>query len=252
MHYIHELHQQITMLHEESGWTKPTLVNWLDRQIPHSDITRTQATLYIKRIVDYLIKQRGFTIEELAARKFHLRDQIAEKIGIQRQIKSKECYNKRLFSTEAKEIEVSPELCFTFKDGQYAPNWYYEGNFQLPKHFYPVIGELKSEGEEFECAHFIAHLDSVEYWIRNLERRPDTSFWLQTSTDRFYPDFVVKLNDGRILVVEYKGEHLWSNDDSKEKRAIGELWADRSDGKCLYIMHRGKDFSAISELISTA
>jgi type III restriction enzyme len=46
---------------------------------------------------------------------------------------------------------------------------------------------------------------------------------LPTSSDRFYPDFVAKLEDGRILVVEYKDEHLWSNDDSKEKRALGEL-----------------------------
>jgi len=30
------------------------------------------------------------------------------------------------------------------------------------------------------------------------------SFWLQTSTDKFYPDFVCKLKDGRVVVVEYK------------------------------------------------
>lgn len=39
----------------------------------------------------------------------------------------------------------------------------------------------------------------------------------------FYPDLVVMLNDGGIPIVEYKDEHLWSNDDSKEKRAVGDL-----------------------------
>ena len=48
------------------------------------------------------------------------------------------------------------------------------------------------------------------------------------------------LDDGMILVVESNGEHLWSNDDSKEKRAVGELWADRSDGKCLFVMPKGR------------
>jgi hypothetical protein len=28
---------------------------------------------------------------------------------------------------------------------------------------------------------------------------------------------------------------LWSNDDSKEKRNPGELWAERSNGRCLFI-----------------
>jgi type III restriction enzyme len=89
----------------------------------------------------------------------------------------------------------------------------------------------------------------VRYWVRNLERKPNASFWLQTSTDRFYPDFVAKLEDGRILVVEYKGEDRWSNDDSKEKRALGELWAERSGGRCLFVMPKGNDWGAITRCL---
>ncbi len=55
------------------------------------------------------------------------------------------------------------------------------------------------------------------------KRRPAHAFWLQTATDRFYPDFVALLKDGRYLVVEFKGEHLWSNADSMEKRDVGGL-----------------------------
>jgi type III restriction enzyme len=78
-----------------------------------------------------------------------------------------------------------------------------------------------------------------------LERRPESSFWLQTSTDKFYPDFVALLKDGRILVVEYKGEHLWGAPDAQEKLAVGELWADRSNGACLFAMPKGIDRSLI-------
>src|SRR3954452_16996266 len=42
---------------------------------------------------------------------------------------------------------------------------------------------------------------------RNIDRKR-SSFWLQTPHDKFYPDFVAMLTDGRILVVEYKGKHL--------------------------------------------
>jgi hypothetical protein len=55
---------------------------------------------------------------------------------------------------------------------------------------------------------FTDGLPDVEFWVRNLERQPIYSFWLQTSNDRFYPDFIAKLKNGKILVVEYKGEGI--------------------------------------------
>ncbi|HSW44349.1 MAG TPA: hypothetical protein VLM89_02135 [Phycisphaerae bacterium] len=50
--------------------------------------------------------------------------------------------------------------------------------------------------------------------------------------------------------MESKGEHLWSNDDSREKRAVGELWADRSGGRCIFVMPRGPDWIAITAAIA--
>ena len=43
----------------------------------------------------------------------------------------------------------------------------------------------------------------------------------------------------------YKRQHLWSNDDSKEKRDLGELWAARSGGQCLFVMPQGANFGVI-------
>ena len=40
--------------------------------------------------------------------------------------------------------------------------------------------------------------------------------------NRFFPDFICELQDGRILVLEYKGEAYKTNDDSKEKCLIGK------------------------------
>ncbi|HKM16351.1 MAG TPA: hypothetical protein VJY63_10610, partial [Marinospirillum sp.] len=45
-----------------------------------------------------------------------------------------------------------------------------------------------------------------------------------------------ELNDGRMLVVEYKGDVYASNDDSAEKREVGNKWAQLSHGKCVFIM----------------
>ena len=98
------------------------------------------------------------------------------------------------------------------------------------------IHALKSLGEEFDCAKALDTLPALKHWVRNIERQPQFSFWLPTATDYFYPDFVAELHDGRLLVVEYKGDAYATNDDSGEKRAIGDAWARASGGRGLFLM----------------
>lgn len=247
--FVRELHEQLTIFAFEPGWTLPALANWLDHKIPHPDIPHTQSGLYVYNVLTRLMQDRELEIEHLARHKFRLAKSIEAKIDQHRREQRKKSYQRVLFGADSTDIEVSPAACFTYDGERYSPNWYYEGGYRFKKHLFRAIGELKKEGEEFECAVFLDQMDDVEVWIRNLERRLDSSFWLQTSTDRFYPDFVARLYDGRILVVEYKGEHLWSNDDSKEKRAVGELWAERSNDKCIFVMPKGKDWPVIEEAI---
>lgn len=90
-----------------------------------------------------------------------------------------------------------------------------------------------------KCAQVIAHDERVEIWVRNLEREPKLSFWIQTSTDKFYPDFVAKLPNGKVLAVEYKGGHLAGNPDTVEKERLGKLWEARSGGQCFFEMVKG-------------
>jgi hypothetical protein len=53
---------------------------------------------------------------------------------------------------------------------------------------------------------------------------------------RFYPDFVCELIDGRLLVAEYKGEHLRAVPREIEKAQVGKLWAQSSGGRCVFAM----------------
>jgi len=50
-----------------------------------------------------------------------------------------------------------------------------------------------------------------------------------------------------MLVVEYKGEHLFA--EAGEKRAVGAVWESRSGGKCLFVMPEGKDLEKIRQKI---
>ncbi len=68
--------------------------------------------------------------------------------------------------------------------------------------------------------------------------RKRTSFWLQTPTSRFYPDFVAELNDGRTLIVEYKGR---MDELDERKLEMENLWAARNGGKAIFLMAFEKD-----------
>lgn len=92
-------------------------------------------------------------------------------------------------------------------------------------------------------------MPDIKFWVRNLARK-SSSFRLQTSKDWFYPDFVCQLADGRALVVEYKGKHLYDGVDAEEKRAIGKVWKSRSGGRCLFVMPTEGDFAVIDGAIT--
>ncbi len=111
----------------------------------------------------------------------------------------------------------------------------YSGGYRFSKHYYDLTRDLKSSGEEFRCAQAIDACPKVKTWVRNVDRQAG-SFYLPTSKDRFYPDFVAQLNDERILVIEYKGKHLVFSDDTREKCNIGKLWAEKSQGKALSML----------------
>lgn len=159
-------------------------------------------------------------------------------------------------------MEQVAHYSFHFQPGQYPARQTYQGSYDFNKHFYPVIHDLreKTQGgavaEEFRCAMAIDSHPKVKHWVRNIERQERFSFWLPTSSDYFYPDFVAELEDGRILVVEYKGEPYKTNDDSKEKQQVGHQWEHSSEGRCLLLFaverdEQGRDvFKQIEDKLS--
>jgi type III restriction enzyme len=195
---------------------------------------------FSRRAVAHLTGKRGLTVEELARFKYQLAKALERKVAECRQKAYERGYQAALFAPQAQvEATLDAALAFRFDSRPYLPAWpYAAGRYEFRKSYVLPVGELKATGEEFDCAQVIDTLPQVKHWIRNLggPGRHETSFWLPTSSDRFYPDFVAELADGRILVVEYKGEAYATNDDSKEKRNIGELWQQKSSGRGLFLM----------------
>jgi type III restriction enzyme len=228
------------------------LVRWLDKQVRQPDVAQQTMTAWLLQAVTDLLKRPNLSLPTLVRAKFILARKLAELIAQARKDAKKRGWQQLLFGAEAN-VQASEEFAFRYKPDDYPANWPYSGSWDFDRHYYPRPGELKAAGEEFECAVEINRHNAVETWVRNLSKKEQSSFSLQTSTDRFYPDFVALLHDGRTLVVEYKGEEYATNDDSTEKRKLGQLWADRSGGNALFLMaEKVKDGMNVQEQISAA
>ncbi|MFN2531089.1 MAG: DEAD/DEAH box helicase [Pyrinomonadaceae bacterium] len=243
--FINTLHQQVLNYGIPGDWALNDLVIFLDNEIDHPDITSVESRMFIQRAVRGLMSSFGLEhVNTLAMDRFRLRDAIEARIDEHRRTERQAVFQSLLLPSSALTVDSSRGI--DFRTSMYEPSWLYRGAFKFKKHYFTEKpGELP-ENVEGDCAQFIDGLPEVKYWVRNLSKKL-SSFRLQTSKDWFYPDFVCKLVDGRILVVEYKGEHLYT--DAEEKRLAGQAWESRSRGRCLFIMITRRDFSDIAAKI---
>lgn len=217
----------------DTGWTDQQLCLWLERKARQPDITQVVLLEFVRRCLAYLTEKRSLSLTALVRWKFILAKVLAQKIGHYREQASEDRYQQTLFGATAA-VETSFAFEFDFTPDGYAPHWNYKGHpYQFQRHYYANVGELENKGEEYECAKALDMTGKVKHWVRNLERR---GFWLPLAKSKFYPDFVAELTDGRILVVEHKGKVYATNDDSKEKCNVGDLWEESSGGKALFLM----------------
>ena len=217
-----------------SQQTESDLIGWLDAHLRKPYITQAQMQRYLAVLVRNLINETGLPLAGLIRARFQLAQAIEHRIEELRSASVVRGF--QLLLDEPQAITASFEHSFRFEAQHYpARPPFYRGRWQFKKHYYPQIADLKGEGEEFECARLLDEHRQVRHWVRNVAQQAEYSFWLPTSTDYFYPDFVCELTDGRVFVVEYKGAFL-DNADTAEKQRIGDLWARTSAGKCLFLM----------------
>lgn len=204
--------------------TELDLVRALEKQVRRAGLTQTETQAYVQKLVSQLLRERGFTLTGLIRSRFQLGQMISKRIDSVVASARNQGFQNLLFGRTDAQLAHDAAWTFEFKKGRYPVRQAYSGRWEFKKHFYSQIAKLKSEGEEFDCAKALDREVAVKHWVRNLEQLPEFAFWLPTATDYFYPDFVAELNDGRLLVVEYKGDGYATNDDSREKRLVGERW----------------------------
>ena len=236
-HFLRE-QEQLALNIIVEGWTAENLAIWLDRQVHEMDISQVELLKWLTDLIHHLTSNRNLHITALTRCKFLLAGRIREKLNQFRFEERSTAYRRYLFDPEAR-VDVSFDSAFEFRDDMYRGQPPYRGRWKPNKQFLgpdrvPAMGGAQ-DGEEVQCAQALDSLTEVKYWLRNVSRHPE-SFWLPTSTDKFYPDFIAQLKDGRIFVVEYKGDHIAEGPDTREKRTIGELWERHCKGNGLFLV----------------
>jgi len=251
--YIRELQRDLGLSYQPENWDEVRLATWLCRNLPEPSLTHASKQAFVSGWLNKLLKLESFTLARVNSQKFLVRNLLEARIRALRKQAVKKAFQTTLFGEDSvSRVAVTDIYAFEFHPLAYAPVNDYDnrfGHFDFRKHFYSRIGDFDSR-EEFECACWLdvqAQQDRIKYWVRNLVRREGCSFFLQKADGRFYPDFICRLPDDRVLIVEYKGGNGW--DAAEDDRQIGRLWASLLDDRCRFVMVKDKKWDEIDALL---
>ena len=235
--------EQLARASVASPITADDLARWLAQELQHPsrnvavDILPAHLRAFALAAVHHLVNEQHIPLAQLARQQYPLVQRLALHIAGLRDQAAKRAFTQ-LVLDGGWQVVAGPSHTFTFDPAVYpvAGNKRYRGKFCFSKHFYPVLADLEDGSEEWRCAVALDDHAQVRFWVRNLDSDPLAGFWLPTSFGRFYPDFVCQLHDGRVLVAEYKGEHLRAVPKEIEKSQVGAVWAEHSAGRAVFAM----------------
>ena len=254
--FMAELQHDLGLAYRPEHWTEAKLAAWVCRNLPDPYTTHSSKNAFVSAWLGKLLTQDGFDLARANRQKFMIRQLIEAQIKHLRKTAVRVAYQQTLFGEDrADRVKVDESYSFEFHPDTYAPDRDYDGRFgeaDFQHHYYPRIGDFDSK-EEYLCACELekwAARGRIDFWVRNLVRKPCSSFFLQTAEGRFYPDFVCKLPNKTILVVEYKGGDRYVG--AKPDREIGDLWSEMSGGQCRFVMVTEKKWGALESKLLPA
>jgi type III restriction enzyme len=226
-------------------WDEAALARFLDRQTRQAHTGQATYLEYCRRVVIGLVQDCGIPLAAVVRGKYALKRAVLARVAELRTLTAKQ--GVQLFLNGVGVPADPGDMLHRFDPNRYDARNPYQPGFRFQKHYYAAIGDLKAQGEEFECAQAIDRLDAVKHWVRNVDRTYG-AYRLPTSNHFFYPDFIAELHDGRQLIVEYKGP---TDPDAAEKNNIGLKAEETSGGRLLFLMafKRDADGRGVTEQI---
>ncbi len=242
--------RQLTFWSEEELWDKGRLVAWLDQDIHRggslAGLPKSKSGPWLLRLVDSLMSQRKCGLGILVRKRWSLaavaRTMITDHGREQVRLAAKSLIDMR---NPNRRLETSMAAAAVLDSQLYDPPQKYTGNLTFKHDAFDVIGAMNDE--ELLCASQIDSHPNIKRWVRNLEDEGRGGFFLPLSPRKFFPDFIAELKDGRIAIIEYKNPIL--DKVEQHKKSVGELWASRSDGQCVFAWIVDKDWATLEKTL---
>ena len=239
---------QLELIGEGDDWSEVQLTRWLDRELHRGDsfmgLPLNESQPWLHRTVEHLLRDRGMNLPVIVRRRHALAELLRTRVADHGRIQVRRA-TEWLIRNEPDAIETSSEFAFKVEEENYRPSRCYQGTLALRRHAFDLIFDMN--GEEAECAARINSHPNVLRWIRNTEHETQGGFWLPKSPGKYFPDFLVELTNGTIVIVEYKMGKMANDPEERHKRAIGELWEARSGGRARFAWVVDRNWQALEE-----
>ncbi|MEI8374417.1 MAG: DEAD/DEAH box helicase family protein [Planctomycetota bacterium] len=227
--------KQLELIGEGDDWSAVELTRWLDRELHRGDsflgLPLKESQPWLHRAVEHLLRDRGLSLPIVVRRRHMLAERLRMKVAEHGRSQIRRAA-EWLIRNEPDAIETSAEFAIRIEEENYRPSRCFQGGLKFRKHAFDLVFEMN--GEEAECAARIDSHANVLRWIRNTEHESQGGFWLPKSPGKYFPDFLVELQNGIIVLVEYKMGKMASDPEEQHKRAVGQLWEARSGGRGRY------------------
>ncbi|NLF09472.1 MAG: DEAD/DEAH box helicase family protein [Pirellulaceae bacterium] len=239
--------RQLSFLADGDDWSKTELVKWLHGEIHHGGkmigVLPSESQAWLLRMIDYLLTERNADLRVLVRKRHDLARVAITRLSDHGRQQVRAAAQMLIDNRTPRRLETSMDAAAVMEEQDYSPYRKYRGSFDFPKHAFEMVGEMGDE--ESQCAKRIDDHPNVRRWVRNLSYESAGGFSLPLSPGRFFPDFIAELVDGRLAIIEYKGKHLATLADELHKKEVGELWAGRSNGDCVFVWVVDKDWETL-------
>ena len=234
---------KLDVIYDFKDFSKERLINWLDKKVLRKEYSQTEKLEYFTKFVDSILKSKKYSLSKLSINCYKLKDVIEDHIDnleLEKSLKS--------FSELEKNNKLILNKIFLDLPDKITIDSLGEDRFE--NHLYSRTGILNSE--EAELAQKIDQLkDVVLWWYRSPEKKAESIYLQGWQKNKFYPDFIVKTKKGNYLLVEYKGENLLTNKDTKYKIKLGEKWQELAGKKYHFFLVHKKSMEEFITKIKT-
>ena len=209
---------KLGLIYRYKDFIEEDLLSWFREKIQRGFISLEEMNAYLKRVMEKLLVRHK--LNKLSAHRYPIKESTERKINeIVDDLTGKkfdELVQKKLLVVAGEQFNLGETISLLQVSSD-----------SFDKHLYEKAGKMNTEEAEF--AGRLNASENLRWWFRNPEM---SGFYIQGwKKNKFYPDFIAKTKSGKYILLEYKGQHIATGEDSDYKKAVGEKWEKLSGDK---------------------